>query len=382
MRSLRRWAGAAGRRVVRVLVRPSPIRRIVEGALRDTRPKPPATTAHEAGSATRSDPPITGTQRTFVDRHGTTHALDPELRDRLKPGWRSMLDPKTAAAPPTDEALRDRARKAAASAAEANAILGATAGASLSGRILDIGCYDGSTAFAMAADPSADVVGSDLARYYVIQRPGDPPTDVAVEAQQVTLAELRERARRIANIEPGRVSFIEDDITHSTLPPGTFDAVVSFEVLEHLLDPAAAFAAMTGLLKPGGILYHDYNPFFAINGGHSLVTLDVPWGHARFSDDDVERYLREIRPSEAETALRFYRESLNRMTRTELTAAIDGAGLRTIAIIPWTQRSLAAQLSPAIVSEVRRTYPRLVAEELLGTFVTVVAQKPGVSGPV
>jgi hypothetical protein len=107
------------------------------------------------------------------------------------------------------------------------------------------------------------------------------------------------------------------------------------------------------------------------------VTLDFPWGHARLDDGDVERYLREIRPAEVEQALRFYRESLNRMTRADLVAALDGTGFETMAILPWTQRSLIPQLTPDIVREVQRIYPTVRPEELLQTFVGVVARKPG-----
>jgi SAM-dependent methyltransferase len=287
-----------------------------------------------------------------------------------------MLDPAAASAPPTDAALRERAKKVATTIAEANALLAVTTGRSLTGRILEIGCYDGSATFAMAAEPGADIVGSDLARYYIHQR-GDGPSLEAIDRQQTVLAELRERAGAIVGIEPGRVSFVEDDITLTALEPGTFDAIVSFEVLEHLLDPLAGFTAMAALLRPAGVLYHDYNPFFAINGGHSLVTLDFSWGHARLDDADVERYLQEIRPTEVDQALRFFRESLNRMTRADLTAALDAAGLEAMAIIPWTQRSLIPQLTPDIVREVQRTYPGVRPEELLQTFVAVVARKPG-----
>ena len=73
--------------------------------------------------------------------------------------------------------------------------MSAAAGVELGGRILEIGCYDGATAFQLALRLGADVVGSDLARYYVVQRPGRP-SDEAVEHQQVALVELRERARR------------------------------------------------------------------------------------------------------------------------------------------------------------------------------------------
>lgn len=76
------------------------------------------------------------------------------------------------------------------------------------------------------------------------------------------------------------------------------------------------------------------------------MTLDLPWGHARFDADDVERYLREVRPTEAEQALRFYHDSLGRMTLADLRYASAAAGLESVAIIPWYQRSLVSDASP------------------------------------
>ena len=368
---LRHALGSLLRRIVGVLVRPAAVRRIVEGALRDTAPKASGPTA-EAPRPVLS-PAIPAS---FTDRHGVVHPLDGGIRDRLKPGWRSMCDRGTSAARPTDAALAERARKVQTTVAEARALVATVSGTGLSGRILEVGCYDGAVAFALARDPDIDVVASDLARYYAVQRP-DEPTVVAVEREHAALDDLRSRAAVIARVEKSRVTFVEDDITASTLEPGSFDAIVSFEVLEHVADPHAAFAAMTTLLRPGGLLYHDYNPFFAANGGHALVTLDIPWGHARLDQSDVERYLREIRPNEADQALRFYRESLNRMTRSDLRAAIDAAGLELLAILPWAQRSLAQTLDPRLSDEVRRIYPSATVEDLLGTFVAVIARKPG-----
>ncbi len=311
----------------------------------------------------------------FVDRHGVSHPLDLSLRDRLKPEWRSMLDPDAASKPPSDEVLRRRARKAVNSAREASSFVEAAAGTQLAGRILEVGCFDGAVAFQLAKGDDVEVVASDMARYYVVQRPGEPE-EAEITRQQDALAAIRERARAAAGAKPGTVRFVEDDIVSSALEPDSFDAIVSFEVLEHLRRPAAAFSAMRGLLRPGGVAYHDYNPFFSLIGGHSLCTLDFPWGHARLDHGDYERYLEELRLDAAAQTLRFYDESLNRMTLADLRGGIESAGLETLAVVPWSDRSLVARLTPDVLPEVRRTYPTAAAEDLLATFVSVVVRRP------
>ena len=343
----------------------APVRRLVEGELAS------ASNARKAGHAAAP----AGPSRTFTDSRGVVHRLDMTLRDRLKPNWRVMLDTDQAAAPPSDETLRGRVRKAAKSVGELERVLALTTGTSVSGRILEIGCFDGSAAFELSKRPGTTVVASDLARYYVTQRPGQAE-DEAIAAEEVALATLRSRAGRIAGRPDGSVTFVEDDITTSSLEPGSFDLLVSFEVLEHVADPPGSFAAMAWLLRPGGVAYHDYNPFFSQIGGHSLATLDFPWGHVRLDAIDVERYLREVRPMELEQDLRFYRDSLNRMTLADLRDAIAGAGLETIAILPWYQRSLLGEVTPQVLDEARATYPRATLQDLLGTFVAVVIRKP------
>lgn len=319
--------------------------------------------------------PAPATMGEFIDRFGVRHPLDPTLRDRLKPAWRTMVDPVAVARPPSDEVLRERASRGQRVVAEASALVAAVARVPLGGRMLEVGCHDGAVAFQLSRIPGADVVASDLARYYVVQRPGEP-VESDTQEQHAVLATLREHARVAAGVEPGSVEFIEDDITSSGLAHGSFDAIVSFEVLEHVRDPLAAFAGMHRLLKPGGIGYHDYNPFFSLIGGHSLCTLDIPWGHARLDAADFERYVAEIRPDEAAQALRFYTESLNRMTLADLRAAVGSAGLELVAVVPWSDRGLVGRLSIDALGEVRRAYPTATVEDMLATFVAVVVRRP------
>ena len=351
------------RRAIRGALGSARVRAVVDAELRTRRkavvPEPAALAATE-----------------FIDRHGAVHPLDATLRDRLKPSWRTMLDPVAVAQPPSDDVLRDRARKAATVVGEASSLVAAATGQPLDGRILEVGCYDGAAAYQLARRPGVEVVASDLSRYYLVQRPG-ASVDADVGSQQALLARIRERAGAVSGAAPGTVAFVEDDITRSTLATASFDAIVSFEVLEHVADPVAAFTGMARLLRPGGVLYHDYNPFFSINGGHSPGTLDFPWGHARLDAEDFERYLRELRPSEIDQARRFYGENLNRMTLADLREAVSAAGLELVALVPWTDRALVPSLGPEVLAQVRRNYPTAAVEDLLATFVAVIARRPG-----
>lgn len=317
------------------------------------------------------------TDGSFVDRYGVVHALDPKLRDRLKPGWRAMLDPLATARAPSLGELRSRVRSAVGTVRETDQVVATVTGRTLTGRILEIGCYDGSVAFQLALRERTHVIASDLVRYYILQQPNRPNHSDLQSQQAVSMLEaVRKRASSVAGISSDRVRFVEDDISASSLEPESFDVIVSFEVLEHVASPRAAFASMARLLVPGGVAYHDYNPFFSILGGHSLCTLDIAWGHARLEPVDFERYLAEVRPAEADQALRFYRESLNRLTLADLRLAVAESGLELVALLPWFDRALVPDLTPQILSEVQRAYPAASAEDLLATFVGVVVRKP------
>ena len=192
-----------------------------------------------------------------------------------------MLDPVESAR--SDDAwLEARARKATAIAADVARTLSLVGAGQIAGRILEFGCFDGAVAQAFAAMPDTSVVASDLARYYVVQRP-NAPSRAELAAETDRLRGLRHRAAAAGGWTADRVTFVEDDITRSSLERESFDVIVSFEVLEHVADPGETFKAIARLLRPGGITYHDFNPFFSQIGGHSLVTLDFPWGHARLS---------------------------------------------------------------------------------------------------
>jgi hypothetical protein len=75
----------------------------------------------------------------------------------------------------------------------------------------------------------------------------------------------------------------------------------------------------------------------------------LAWGHARLDAEDVERYLQENRPAASAQTLRFYRESLNRMSLADLRLAVDAAGLECLDVVPWSDRTLVGQFTPDVL---------------------------------
>jgi SAM-dependent methyltransferase len=223
---------------------------------------------------------------------------------------------------------------------------------------LEIGCYDGARGAVLLERGAAEVTATDIVDY-----PG--------------LAGLRQAMSGL-RLEPAlrkRLIFAEDDITASALPSETFDAVFSWQVLEHVMDARKAFSNMYRLLKPGGVAFHEYNPFFSLSGGHSPCTLDFLWGHVLLDESDFGRYLQQFRPREVNMAHDFFTKSLNRMTLSDLKGLIRESGLRDVAVVPWPRESHLELLAPDTVSLLMAKYPTLGIVDLISPVAWVLAQK-------
>src|SRR5262249_46729025 len=105
-------------------------------------------------------------------------------------------------------------------------------------RVVEVGCGTGQMSLFLA---TADrlVVGADLTRASL---------------------ELGARAARRYGVD--NVVFLETDLRTPGLREGAFDVVYSSGVLHHTPDPAASFARIARLVRPGGVivlgLYNAY----------------------------------------------------------------------------------------------------------------------------
>jgi SAM-dependent methyltransferase len=105
-------------------------------------------------------------------------------------------------------------------------------------RVVEIGCGTGQMSLYLA---HADrlVIGTDISR-----------------------AALRLGHAAAARFGVTSVRFVETDLHHAGLAPASFDVVYSAGVLHHTADPAAAFACIARLARPGGIVIVGvYNAF-------------------------------------------------------------------------------------------------------------------------
>jgi SAM-dependent methyltransferase len=261
---------------------------------------------------------------------------------------------------------RELERKAAAYRATAQGILAAVAGHAPRSRrrkVLDAGTGSGYLAFALAGVGGADVVGLDL-----------DPESYAMPTERARMREL------LLGESDGSVRLERGDVHELEFPDGVFDLVCSMTAVEHFADLERSVAELARVLRPGGLMVHGVEPWFSKLGGHGLCTLDFPWGHVRLAPQEMARYLEEVRPHEAETALRYYRTGFQQAPAT-LAQSLTVFS-RALEVLEWREvetRALDAHrafATSAVLADCRRRFPGVTRRDLLVLTYTVVARRP------
>lgn len=186
------------------------------------------------------------------------------------------------------------------------------------------------------------------------------------------------RYREVQRLTDTQVRFVAGDLTKKTsFEDEEFHLVYSHQVLEHIRDLEAAFGEMKRILKPGGVMYHQYDPYFHPLGGHSFGTLDFPWGHVRLGEDDFARYIETLRPFEAPHAVSWCAGSLNRINtiqRVQQKLVETGFAIKLFRT-ETTPFLTEMPLDEHVVRDCLERNPHLSLADLLTSKIVVIAQK-------
>lgn len=129
-------------------------------------------------------------------------------------------------------------------------------------------------------------------------------------------------------------------------------------------------------LRPGGFSFHEYNSFYSVDGGHSLCTLDFPYGHARLSAEDSRRYIAKYRPQDLDVSMNFYNHCLNRMTVQDLRNHCSDTGFDIQALCTWEDIMDLAIVDRATLAQCRRLKPNITINDLLSSRIWILLRKP------
>jgi len=155
-----------------------------------------------------------------------------------------------------------------------------------------------------------------------------------------------------------------------------FDLIYSSSVLEHLMDTDGSLLEMNKLLKDDGIIFHNYGPYFCVQGGHSLGIGDSPFMHLQLSHEEYISYLKKNRPFESEMAISWINENMNKeVSQKIMKEKIVKAGFEILYFESYNYHPHNIDLTQRIYDKIKKNYEFLTTDDLLGASVTFIAKK-------
>ena len=172
-----------------------------------------------------------------------------------------------------------------------------------------------------------------------------------------------------------KINFIQGDISKTNFDE-KFDLIYSTSVLEHINNIEDSLKNMYSLLNSNGSIFHNYNPFFAFNGGHALGIGDAPFMHLRLSIEEYKNYIKLYRPYESEIAIRWLEHSMNKkISQERLKDLIIKNGFKIIHFQSNNLNKFNFDISNKLYKECLKNYDFLKLEDLLGHSITFIATK-------
>ena len=137
--------------------------------------------------------------------------------------------------------------------------------------VLDFGCGDGALSLYLAAKKGVRrVIGVDLN------------------------AEAVERARTSARARGLQAEFLTGSTEALPVPDRSFDTLLAFDCLEHVMAPGPILSDWYRVLRPGGRCLIEWFPYKGPWGPHMEALIPVPWAHVLFGERAMFRAAERI----------------------------------------------------------------------------------------
>jgi SAM-dependent methyltransferase len=179
---------------------------------------------------------------------------------------------------------------------------------------------------------------------------------VAQRAQSVTGVDLDEKA-----IAQARKALAASDVKNcrfewssdGRLPfaDASFDAVLSTDTFEHVMDLDLAFGEVARVLKPGGSLLTRFGPlFFSPHGYHLYWACQVPYAHLLFGLDAIAA-LRASRGGAQQRPASWRDLGLNGCRFRDYAASVERAAFDVVRFRPIPVKGLTTLASMPVIGD-------------------------------
>lgn len=183
------------------------------------------------------------------------------------------------------------------------------------------------------------------------------------------------------------------DAAHLPFPTDHFDTIVSINVFEHIANVEGAVLEAYRVLKPRGLAFLHFNPYYSPWGPHLESWIHFPWPHLLFSDQTLLRVAeredrkRGLNADFVESARIDWSKTngripdVNRVTLRRFKRLVRQAGFRIqlLRLLPVGYESLQSNVSPfkrMAYSAVRLGAHIPLAQEIVVTKMAYVLRKP------
>jgi SAM-dependent methyltransferase len=169
-----------------------------------------------------------------------------------------------------------------------------------------------------------------------------------VDVDKAAIAQA-EAARDAAGV--GNCRFVWSPDGGLAFPDASFDAVLSTDTFEHVMDLGQAYAEIKRVLRPGGSFLTRFGPlFYSPHGYHLYWACKVPYAHLLFGLDPIVA-LRAARGGAPRAAATWQDLGLNGRRFDEYRAAVVNAGLEIVHFDPIAVRGTRAAAAIPVLKD-------------------------------